>query len=198
MDLSKVFIIGADYKDPKKGPQWDYRLFAEVVLIDKTHPSLKPLLYQLKDTILPLEQQLPFLKQGFLGPRDAFVHLGDVATIDKKNKQILLNNQTCVSYNYLIVASGSKSNFHNPDHEAEFCNGLQALVDAMRVRKKIGQSFGPSLTGDEKLTPSKLSRFFCSSKNIEKIVVPCLSCEDNNAITFDLGSINKRLFEVQV
>lgn len=198
MDLSKVFIIGADYKDPKKGPLWDYRLFAEVVLIDKTQPSLNPLLYQLKDTALPLEQQLPFLKQGFLGPQDAFVHLGDVASIDKKKKQIILNNQTIVAYNYLIIASGSKSNFSHSEHELEFCNGLQALVDAMRMRRKIGGSFGPSLTGDEKLTPSKLSRFFCASKNIEKIVIPCFTCEDNNAIHLDLGALNKRLFQVQV
>lgn len=205
MDLSKVFIIGVDFKDRRGGPEWEHRLFAEVVVIDKTDSNTKPLLYQLKDTVLPLEKQLPFLKQGFHpAAHDAFVVLGDVELIDKKSKQIVLNNKNVVSYNYLIIASGSRSNFYNSAHEAEFIAGLQALVDALRFRKKVESSLNPSSKNEDKLEASRLSRFFCNdssgadSAQIKNVVHPWLAAEENGSIHLDLAAVNRRLYEVQV
>ncbi len=53
MEISKTSGINVDYKD-RRGPlSWQTRFFAEVILIDKTHSTMHPMIYRLKDDVVP-------------------------------------------------------------------------------------------------------------------------------------------------
>lgn len=198
MDLSKTFSIGTDYKDRRSNPNWETHTFSEIVFIDKTHQGAAATLYQLKNPTHAINHQtlwesnLPNLSE------EAFVLIGEIASIDRKNKKIFLANQNSVAYNYLIVSSGTKQMLSI--RAEEFTAGLQALIDALRVKPKIPASFAAYLNP---LNPAALehSRSSATSKSdnsdIKDVVQPQIASA-NEPKNFELNSINKRLFEVQI
>lgn len=122
MEFSKVYIV--DFKDINK-PVTSKDFFAEIVLIDRSHPAVQPLLYQLTHDSLPSENKGGFRQELISMSRDSFREIGPVAAIDRKNKQIKMENQGTVSYKYLIIANGA--------HQT-VTGGLHTLFDALRVQ----------------------------------------------------------------
>lgn len=204
MDLSKALNISVDYKDIRSPPNWEQRLFAEVILIDKTHDALHPMIYQLKDNATPsFEHILHWKNEPISLPSEAFILLGEAVAIDRKNKQILLTNKNTIAYNYLIIASGSNPVFTFENEK--FMAAFQALVEALRIKDKIPSSFAiikpPAKKGSIK------SSFLSTHKptspqsecSIEKVAQPHI-CQafHHKAFGPDLHSINKRLYEVHL
>lgn len=197
MDFSRPFSISVDYKDRRSSPAWDLRIFAEVVLIDKTHDALQPLVYQLKDTMLPQDNApLDWNAAIHKLPRDAFVCLGQAVTIDKQKKQILLNTKDSVSYNYLIIVSGSKpTQVHN---EEKFSAGVHTLVGALRVKKKIPLSLATFLAKrynsgkTETRNVPRLSSMCSISKPVPSHLAPMAA----KKLGINLNLLSKRLYEV--
>ena len=113
-------IIGVGLTDHKL-PTSPQHFFAEVVLMDKTNEAVTPLLYQLKKEALYGNDDLATLPRDVVTMQsDAFMMIGEVVEIDKKKKMITLSNNNTVSYNHLIVAVGSKSQFSDSDHNKDF------------------------------------------------------------------------------
>jgi hypothetical protein len=201
MEFSKAFNIEVNYKDRRSGINWESLLFAEVVFIDQTHPSAAPILYQLKDNILSIQTANPFKTVSI--SRESFTPLGEIVLIDKKKKQILLINKNTVSYQHLIIASGSKQlwAFQNE----EFTVGLHMLIDAIKVKPKIPDSFATHA----KHPLGKASKPFRSQANrdishqahsmcIDKIVHPYISSVEGKKRAPELSVFNKRLYQVQL
>lgn len=202
MEISKTLGINADYKDKRAPPSWQTRFFAEIILIDKTHSALHPLIYQLKDDVVPTNHQMLYWKSGAITlPDEAFVLVGEALTINKKKKQVLLTNNNTIGYNYLIIASGAKPVFSFESQK--FLAAIQALIDAIRVKQKIPSSFAkcmPLLSKSKSplFSVQKHRRFFMS-RDIESIAHPHI-CQTINhkCLSPDLRTINKRLYEVHL
>lgn len=204
MDIPKAFNVSGDYKDRTSAPNWEQRLFAEVVLIDKTQNALNPMIYQLKNTALPsFENILNWKADSISLHGDFFTLLGEAVTIDRKKKQILLSNNNVVAYQYLIIASGTKPVFTFEDEK--FMAAFQALIEALRVKQKIPSSFAPLITSSKQAN-SKCPFFAMLQLNllpptraIGKIAHPYI-CQafPHKAFGPDLHSINKRLYEVHL
>lgn len=123
MEFSKVYIVEFKDLNPPYNPK---ELFAEVVLIDRSHPAVQPLLYQLNSEALPSQNQGGVLRNNLISmARESFREVGPIVSIDRKNKLIRLEDQTNVTYKYLIIASGS---------ENTQSGGLQTLFDALRIK----------------------------------------------------------------
>jgi hypothetical protein len=199
MDLSKAFNVSADYKDRRTPPLWEQRIFTEVVFVDKTQPSAPGTLYQLKDNILSLNEALGWKTGPSFFPKEAFMLLGEVLHLDKKKKEIVLYNNNIVAYNYLVVAAGNRPVFL--DSEDEFAAGLQALIDALRMKPKIPSSFATFLNQVTKHQPKSSDAAHQDQpqqQDIDKIVHPYITSSGARSIAFELNSINRRLFEVQI
>lgn len=206
MDLSKAFQISVDYKDRRTPTNWEMLQFAEVVFVDKTHPANKPLLYQLSDPKLSLEQILNICKTNSLSfSREAFLLVGEILSIDKKKKHILLSNKSTVAYNHLVIASGKKPVLSFQDEE--LAAALQALTDALRVKPKIPASFPAEVKKPSNLVSHKKKEttFAVSDKsevsqdkeNIERIVHPYIVAGEQKFNSFGLDALNSRFYEVQ-
>lgn len=204
MELSKTFRIETDYKDHGKSLSWDTYQFSQIIFVDKTHPSNHPLLYQLTDHTLTLEQILNFSKSSafFFSP-NSFLLVGEIVFIDKKKKQILLLNNNIVSYDYLVIACGKKPflSFQNQ----ELVAALQTLIEALRVTPQMPTSFLPSAKNPSALNPSKKEPTFSSNEecltsekqNIGKVVHPYILVKEEKT-SFDLDSQNSRFYEVHI
>jgi hypothetical protein len=200
MDLSRPFNINVDYRDRTSPPAWELRIFAEVVLIDKTHDTLHPLVYELKHSMLPLDLD-PSGWNAVIHklPRDAFVCLGQATTLDKQKKQILLSAGNTVSYNYLIIVAGSKST--SPESEDEFSRGVQTLVGALRVKRKMPVSLAAYLvkrhnTSKPFVKNSKGQKRESSMCHIAKSVPSHLAPMTAKKLGINLDLLSKRLYEV--
>lgn len=197
MDFVKTNQIGTDYKDRRTPPLWETRVKAQVVFIDKSHDNATSQLYQLKDNVLSLDS-ITSSNGTPLTPHDAFLHIGEVAFINKKSKEVHLKNQNVVAYDYLVVVAGQRSLFNI--RQEEFSAGLQALCDAIRVKPKIPSSFAD-------LSPRRGKNPYGQHPEV-KVQNPCenmnqlastkINDSGNRDNTLQLDAINKRLFEVQL
>lgn len=202
MELFKAYQISADYKDPRGSPNWESRVHAEILFIDRTNQGASHQVYILKDSYLPLESAIEFCKNHPTQfSRDGFVLMGDELTLDRKKKQIILNNKKTISYNHLLVISGTKNliSFENE----ELLAALQALSDALRVKPKIPSSFATSPYGLRPVQEPHLSLFDRQSQhenqsmqNIDKLVQPSFTVP--HGLYYELNTLNKRLYEVQL
>lgn len=200
MDLSKAFSISTDYKDRKCTPDWEMHSFSEIVFIDKPHSGAAPLLYQLKDPTLSLRDADYWKSSSFSFSRDTFFLVGEIASIDRKHKKIYLANRNSVSYNYLVMASGSKPLLSIT--EIEFAAGLQALIDALKVKPKIPNSFAAYINSAnpaalESSRSTNSSSTDSSPDNTGNVAQSSIASA-NKGKEFEFNSINKRLYEVQL
>ncbi|MEI8366477.1 MAG: hypothetical protein WCF65_08695 [Parachlamydiaceae bacterium] len=208
MDLSKVFQVGADYKDNRTPTAWGMRLFAEVLFVDKTHPSAPSQVYQFKNAYTLAEGMIDLSKfNSASSSKDAFLLLGDMVSFDRKKKEILLKDQNIVNYVHLVIVSGRKPLLSFEDEE--IASALQALNDALRVKAKIPSSFAPLVTvGSPAEGISPYTQMTApekpivgnsrSSKHIERVVLPRISGAFSHESAFELDIVNRRLYEVQL
>lgn len=197
MDLMKANNISADYKDRRSPPQWQMRIQTDVVFIDKSVDSVVSHAYLLKETVLTLDDVTAHNRMP-ITPDDAFMMLGEVAFVDKKNKQVFLKNENVVSYNHLVVVSGNRSLLSIK--QEEFTAGLQALCDAIKVKPKIPSSFA-NITATPHRTPYGNGPDYSAkpeTPKLDTIASPFIQSAGNRPTPFELNAINKRLFEVQL
>ncbi len=137
---TKVIIIGGGFaglaaaKKLKNKP-------VDVVLIDKTnHHLFQPLLYQVATAGLsPAYIAFP-LRTIFRKSKNVRVILGEVKRIDRNEKKVYLNGES-YSYDFLIVAVGSRHHYFGKNEWEEFAPGLKTLRDAITIREKILYAF---------------------------------------------------------
>lgn len=199
----RSFIVGVNLENVGKNPPSPKHVFADIILIDKTQDSLKPLLYQIKkDALVDSDDFMTLKRNGYFSiDRNAFMMIGSVISIDKKKKMIYLNNEDTVSYNHLILASGIHPPPFGCAKDEEFVAGLHALLEALKIRKNLPECLlSPEiheLTEKFRL-PIKLSLVEDGEMqgNITKIIQPKIGSktpDDPNAI----GNISdRRLYEV--
>lgn len=135
-ERKKVIIIGGGFgglaaaKKLKNKP-------VDVILIDKTnHHLFQPLLYQVATAGLsPAYIAFP-LRSIFRKSKNVRVILGEVKRIDRTSKKVYLNGEN-YSYDFLIVAVGSRHHYFGKDEWEKVAPGLKTLQDAINIREKI-------------------------------------------------------------
>src|SRR6478735_5625448 len=113
----------------------------EVTLISKTtHHLFQPLLYQVATGILSQGEIAPPTREVLSGQRNAQVVLGEVTTIDLRERTVtsqVLGRETTTPYDSLIVAAGAGQSYLGNDHFAEFAPGMKSVDDALELRGRI-------------------------------------------------------------
>lgn len=192
MEISKINI---EFKEINEN-QINQHITADVVVIDRTVPGVEPMLYMLKKDHVICEEDFEMMKNGFeTFDRNAFIQVGEVLTIDKKNKHIVLTNQNTLSYKQLVVAAGMKNSLLN----YEFFAGIQTLIDALRVRKKIPSSFANTQPEEGKRSPHLSQKTNDIAPN--KVESVSINLQQNNTDSnrdISLSGSTKRLYEVQI
>src|SRR5512135_1585737 len=110
------------------------RAKCNVLLIDKTnHHLFQPLLYQVASAALsPGDIAVPI--REILSPYDNLtVIMGEVTSIDKEKREVLLRNGDRVGYEYLVVALGARHSYFGNDAWEKFAPGLKTLPDALKI-----------------------------------------------------------------
>ena len=119
---------------------------AEITLIDRTnHHLFQPLLYQVATAVLTPSQIATPVRGILRKQENATVILGEVTGVDKDLKRVFVSDadrqNVPISYDYLILATGSTHSYFGHNEFEQFAPGLKSLADAEAARNKILQAF---------------------------------------------------------
>jgi NADH:ubiquinone reductase (H+-translocating) len=135
-----VVVVGAGFgglavvKSLRRAP-------VQTALVDQNNYHLfAPLLYQVATALLdPSEIATPV--RAIVGPiANAEFHLGRVEEIDLEARTVTTGDEN-IAYDYLVVATGSRTNFFgNPNLKARSV-GLKDMDDALSMRSRVLELF---------------------------------------------------------
>lgn len=139
-DLAHVVVVGGGF-----GGLYAAKGFsgarARVTLIDKhSYHMFRPLMYQLATGILSADEIAPPLRAIFRGQANVDVLMGEVTGLDTRN-QIVHVAPCDLRYDYLILATGIRSNYFGHEAWKQFAPSLDSLDDADTIRGKILTAF---------------------------------------------------------
>ncbi|HEX8490663.1 MAG TPA: NAD(P)/FAD-dependent oxidoreductase [Chthoniobacterales bacterium] len=112
-----------------------------ITVIDRTnHHLFQPLLYEVATAALsPADIAAPI--RGILGRcPNTEVILAEVKSVDVAAKIVNLGDQE-VSYDYLILATGSRHSYFGHDEWEKLAPGLKSLEDAVEIRRRLLLAF---------------------------------------------------------
>jgi NADH:ubiquinone reductase (H+-translocating) len=108
-----------------------------VTLIDRqSYHLFRPLMYQVATGSLSGDEVAPPLRAIFRGHANIEVRMGEVTGVDTLNR--IVHAEPCdLHYDYLILATGIRSNYFGNDEWKRFAPSLGTLEDADTMRERI-------------------------------------------------------------
>ncbi|MFZ5791704.1 MAG: NAD(P)/FAD-dependent oxidoreductase [Pseudomonadota bacterium] len=145
----RVVILGAGFGGLSAAKALA-RAPVEVTVIDRRNYHLfQPLLYQVATAGLsPADIAEPI--RGILRDQaNAHVLLGRVQDIDRKAREVLLQDGRRIPFDYLIVATGARHAYFGHDEWERVAPGLKKIDDATDIRRRILLAFERAETCDD-------------------------------------------------
>jgi NADH:quinone reductase (non-electrogenic) len=118
------------------------RAAVDLTVIDRTnHHLFQPLLYQVATaTLAPTDITAP-IRWLLRKQTNTRVLLGEVTGIDPARRTIVLDGGETLSYDFLIVASGSRHSYFGHDEWEKSAPGLKSIDDAIVIRQRFLLAF---------------------------------------------------------
>ncbi|MEM8899076.1 MAG: NAD(P)/FAD-dependent oxidoreductase [Bacteroidota bacterium] len=139
-DLPRVVIVGGGFGGIKLALSLRKAPY-QVVLIDKhNYHTFQPLLYQVATGGLEPDSIAFPLRKAFTSQANLFFRVAQVDKIDPKNKS-LITTLGEIDYDYLVLATGSKTNFFGMEEVEKHAVGMKNIPEALDLRHMILQNF---------------------------------------------------------
>lgn len=139
-DRHKVVILGGGFGGLSAARRLK-RAPVDVTLIDRCNYHLfQPLLYQVATGSLSPANIAAPLRQILKHQKNAQVLLAEATGIDAANRRVKLSDGA-VSYDTLVVATGSSHQYFGHDEWEHFAPGLKTIEDATDMRRRILLAF---------------------------------------------------------
>lgn len=139
-DLKRIVIIGAGFGGLEVIKYLNKKKF-QVVLIDKNnYHTFQPLLYQVATAGLEPDSIVYSIRTIIKNNKNFFFRLANVYHINPIQKKIFSDIGE-LSYNYLILSTGSKTNYFGNKCIEDFSIPMKSIVEALNLRSYIFQNF---------------------------------------------------------
>ncbi|MGV8963245.1 MAG: NAD(P)/FAD-dependent oxidoreductase [Candidatus Saccharimonadaceae bacterium] len=140
MEKKKIIVIGCGFGGLQFIKNLKIDMF-DILLIDKVnHHQFQPLFYQVAASqIEPATISFP-LRKIFQNRKDIRIRLATVDSVNSEKKLV----ETSIgefSYDYLIIATGSKTNYFNNKEIEENALNLKSTYKSMNIRNRILMNF---------------------------------------------------------
>ncbi len=139
-NLPHVVIVGGGF-----GGLYAAKAFARapvrVTLVDKnSYHMFRPLMYQVATGILSPDEIAAPLRTIFRSQANIEVRMGEVTGIDTQ-KQLVHVEPCDLRYDYLVLATGIRSNYFGHDAWEQYAPSLDSLEGAERMRRDVLLAF---------------------------------------------------------
>ncbi|MCK0131365.1 NAD(P)/FAD-dependent oxidoreductase [Flavobacteriaceae bacterium F08102] len=143
-----IVIIGAGFAGISMAKSFKHAA-VNVLLIDKNnYHNFQPLLYQIATGGLEPDSIAYPVRRIFRGYENISVRMADVLTIHMA-KQEIVTSVGNFNYDYLIIATGSTTNYFNFDKVKNKLLTLKSIPDALNLRSFIFQNLEKALVAQE-------------------------------------------------
>jgi NADH dehydrogenase len=147
--VPRIVIIGGGFGGLKLALSINSKK-SQIVLLDKnSYHTFQPLLYQVATAGLEADSIAYPIRKVFRNKKNFYFRLGNVERVDIATKTIHTDIGQ-LEYDYLIIATGSVTNFFGNSNLEENCISMKSLTEAMDIRSHILQNLEKALnTTDE-------------------------------------------------
>ena len=136
-DRPHVVIVGAGFGGLNAAKQLEKQP-VDVTLIDRhNYHTFQPLLYQVATSGLNAADVGYVVRGLFRRQRRVFFRKGNVTGVDWESHQVLLEHEDPMSFDYLVVAAGSTTNYFGIEGANDFAFPLYTLEDAITLRNHL-------------------------------------------------------------
>ncbi len=143
-ELPRLVIIGGGFGGLELIKRLPVSLF-QIVLLDKhNYHTFQPLLYQVATAGLEPDSVAYPLRKIFQKRPDVFFRMSEVERIDSEQKVIHTAVGT-LDYDYLVLATGSTTNFFNNAAFEHLAMGMKNIPEALDIRSLLLQNFEKAL-----------------------------------------------------
>lgn len=148
MERKKIIIAGGGFAGIQLARHLDNDLF-DILLIDKlNHHMFQPLFYQVATSQLePSSISFP-LRKIFQKKKNTQIRLAEVQSVDPAS-DTLLTSIGSFNFDFLVLATGCKTNFFGNAQIEKNSLALKSTYDAIRIRNEILQGFEDLLSAKE-------------------------------------------------
>lgn len=115
----------------------------EITIIDRRNFHLfQPLLYQVAMAALNPSDIAHPIRSIFKRQQNvAAVLLGEVTDVDVENRQVVIDGEEIIPYDYLVLATGATHSYFGNEQWREFAPGLKTVEDALEIRANVLSAF---------------------------------------------------------
>jgi NADH dehydrogenase len=133
----KIVIIGGGFGGLAVAKRLRH-VKADITLIDRRNFHLfQPLLYQVATGGLsPANISVP-LRAALKRHKNTTVLLGEVASVDIRQKIVILRDEKQLPFDFLVLATGSDPNYFGHQEWQPQAPGLKTIEDAIEIRRRI-------------------------------------------------------------
>lgn len=157
-NLKRVVIIGAGFAGLQVAKKLRRDKF-QVVLIDKNnYHTFQPLLYQVATAGLEPDSIAHSIRNIIKKTKNFFFRLAYVHYINTE-KQKIYTNIGDLSYDYLIMATGSVTNYFGNKNIESFAFPMKSIPEALDLRSLILQDFESALLTKDSKEKDRLMTF---------------------------------------
>jgi NADH dehydrogenase len=134
----RVVIIGGGFGGINTAKRLRGKNFQIVLFDSHNYHTLQPLLYQVATAGLQPDSIASPLRNIFKGHDDFYFRLFKITAIDP-DKNMVYTSGGELSYDYLVIAGGSRPNFFGNKKTEEYAIPLKSIPDALNLRSQFMQ-----------------------------------------------------------
>ncbi|MBC7653159.1 MAG: NAD(P)/FAD-dependent oxidoreductase [Oligoflexus sp.] len=140
----KIIIIGGGFGGIQLGKKLK-DTETEILMVDRhNYHTFQPLLYQVATGGLEPDSIAFPLRKVFRSQKNLNFRVADVKEIQAENKKIITDIGD-YDYDYLVIATGSETNFFGQDEIKRFSMPMKTVPEALNLRSLIIQNFEEAL-----------------------------------------------------
>jgi len=130
-----------------------------ITLIDKHNYHLfQPLLYQVATAALSPANVASPIRSALRGQENVTVLMAEATRIDLDRREVELEDED-LSYDYLILAAGSETNYFGKQDWEPLAPGLKSVDDALEIRRRVFAAFEVAERTDDEAERQRLLTF---------------------------------------
>lgn len=139
-ERKRVVIVGGGFAGLHMIKELDKSNYQVVLLDKRNHHTFQPLLYQVATSGLEAESVAYPLRKLLANHPDYHFRMVNVERIDPGKKEVFTDSGS-INYDYLVIATGAKSNYFGMDSVAEHALPMKSVAEAMVIRNEVLKNY---------------------------------------------------------
>lgn len=159
VERKKVVIVGGGFGGLALARELR-KLPVDVTIVDReNHHLFQPLLYQVATAGLSPGSIAVPIRSVVAKQKNVRVLLDEAISVDYEKRRVALRDERWLEFDYLVAATGARTNYFGNDDWAKYAHGMKNLRDAIRIRERVLLAFEEAEVEPDPLRQKKLLTF---------------------------------------